>query len=130
MEVSSHALDLRRVAGMRCAAAIFTNLTRDHLDYHHDMETYFAAKRRLFETLVPEAPAVVNVDDPYGVRLLAAHPSRAATYGESERAAFRHLSRDGGIEGLRLRVAAEGRVNEIRSPLAGRPNAYNLLAAA
>ena len=66
MEVSSHALALRRVDGMQFAAGVFTNLTRDHLDFHADMEDYFAAKRRLFEMLPAEAPAVINVDDPRG----------------------------------------------------------------
>ena len=65
MEVSSHALELDRVAGVRFAAAAFTNLTQDHLDFHPDMEHYFAAKARLFRA----APAAINVDDPYGRRL-------------------------------------------------------------
>ena len=60
MEVSSHALALRRVDGMAFAAAVFTNLTRDHLDFHADMEAYFQAKRRLFELLPPGAPALIN----------------------------------------------------------------------
>ncbi len=69
MEVSSHALALRRVDGTRFAAAVFTNLTRDHLDFHANMEDYFAAKRRLFEMLPAGAPGVVNLDDPRGVML-------------------------------------------------------------
>ena len=70
MEVSSHALALRRVDGIPFAAAIFTNLTRDHLDFHVNMEDYFAAKRRLFEMLPADAPALINVDDPRGASLL------------------------------------------------------------
>jgi UDP-N-acetylmuramoyl-L-alanyl-D-glutamate--2,6-diaminopimelate ligase len=69
MEVSSHALDQRRVDGVRFAAGVLTNVTQDHLDYHHTMEAYFAAKARLFEPGRVEV-AVVNVDDPYGRRLL------------------------------------------------------------
>ncbi|HET6438124.1 MAG TPA: Mur ligase family protein, partial [Anaeromyxobacter sp.] len=70
MEVSSHALAQERVSGMRFDAAGFTNLTRDHLDYHGDMEAYFAAKRRLFsEHLSPGGVAVVNAQDPFGARL-------------------------------------------------------------
>jgi len=65
MEVSSHALVLHRVAGVRFAAGIFTNLTRDHLDFHGDMEGYFEAKRRLFSLRKPGAAGVVNADDPY-----------------------------------------------------------------
>src|SRR5256885_9499701 len=70
MEVSSHALSLRRVDGMSFAAAIFTNLTRDHLDFHADMDEYFRAKRRLFEMLPRDAPSLLNVDDPRGVALI------------------------------------------------------------
>ena len=69
MEVSSHALAMRRVDGTRFAAAVFSNLTRDHLDYHQDMEHYFEAKRRLFGMLPPGAPSILNVDDPWGRRL-------------------------------------------------------------
>ena len=69
MEVSSHALALRRVDGMTFAAAVFTNLTRDHLDFHEDMEQYFQAKRRLFEMLPRDSPSLVNVDDPRGPSL-------------------------------------------------------------
>src|SRR5262245_13382874 len=64
MEVSSHALALKRVDGIRFAAGVFTNLTRDHLDFHEDMENYFLAKRRLFEMLPEGAPGIINLDDP------------------------------------------------------------------
>jgi len=76
MEVSSHALAMHRVDGIHFAAGVFTNLTRDHLDFHQDMESYFAAKRRLFEILPADAPAVINIDDPRGAALLdvARHP--------------------------------------------------------
>jgi hypothetical protein len=70
MEVSSHALALRRVDGLQFAAGVFTNLTRDHLDFHGSMESYFVAKRRLFEMLPSTAPAVVNLDDPRGAALV------------------------------------------------------------
>ena len=80
MEVSSHALALRRVDGTVFAAGVFTNLTRDHLDYHGDMESYFAAKRRLFEMLPPGAPRVINLDDPRGESL-----RKAADHGRDLR---------------------------------------------
>ena len=70
MEVSSHALALKRVDGMRFAAGIFTNLTRDHLDFHEDMESYFLAKRRLFDMLPPASPGIINLDDPRGPSLV------------------------------------------------------------
>jgi UDP-N-acetylmuramoyl-L-alanyl-D-glutamate--2,6-diaminopimelate ligase len=93
MEVSSHALALKRVDGIQFAAAVFTNLTRDHLDFHSDMEDYFAAKRRLFEMLPDDAPALINMDDPRGPSLVdvvrrpvtyaigfrRAHPARRRT---------------------------------------------------
>src|SRR5207248_1758819 len=69
MEVSSHALELGRVDEIDFAAAIFTNLSRDHLDFHDTMENYFAAKRKLF--LAPPRASVVNIGDPYGARLAA-----------------------------------------------------------
>ena len=69
MEVSSHALSLRRVDGIAFAAAVFTNLTRDHLDFHADMDEYFRAKRRLFELLPASAPSLLNLDDPRGLSL-------------------------------------------------------------
>src|SRR5438046_4482327 len=74
MEVSSHALALRRVDGTSFAAAVFTNLTRDHLDFHADMADYFRAKRRLFELLAPEASSVINIDDPRGPTLVDTVP--------------------------------------------------------
>src|SRR5690606_38101411 len=80
MEVSSHALALHRVSGIHFAAGVFTNLTRDHLDFHVDMEDYFSAKRRLFEGLAADVPAVVNVDDPRGQSLLEI-VGRPVTYG-------------------------------------------------
>ena len=80
MEVSSHALDQQRTAGLAFDVAIFTNLTRDHLDYHRTMEDYFAAKRKLFES--SPRVAILNVDDPYGVRLKAESSSPLVyTYG-------------------------------------------------
>ncbi len=80
VEVSSACSSLRRVDGMSFAAGVFTNLTRDHLDFHPNMEAYFQAKRRLFEMLPPDAPSAINVDDPRGATL-AATVDRAATYG-------------------------------------------------
>ena len=98
MEVSSHALALRRVDGIRFAAGIFTNLTRDHLDFHAGMDDYFAAKRRLFEMLPDDAPAVINIDDPRGASLVEI-VKRPITYGLTKsamvaRARCRIRSRD------------------------------------
>src|SRR5436190_364464 len=85
MEVSSHALELRRTSGIEWACRVFTNLTQDHLDFHKTMEEYFLAKRRLF--VDGDAPSLVNVDDPYGARL--AEQVDAMTYGIGGPADFR-----------------------------------------
>jgi UDP-N-acetylmuramoyl-L-alanyl-D-glutamate--2,6-diaminopimelate ligase len=126
MEVSSHALVLQRVAGVRFAAAIFTNLTRDHLDFHLDMKQYFAAKRQLFEMLPAGAPAVINVDDPWGQELAASLP-RVVTYGIQRPADVRALAIHSTLEGLAFQIETAAGALSIRSPLVGRPNVYNIL---
>ncbi len=128
MEVSSHALALHRVDGMRFAAAIFTNLTRDHLDFHGDMESYFAAKRRLFELLEDDAPAIVNLDDPRGATLTGL-VRRPVTYGIRQPADVTPGPLSVGLDGLRFEVRTPQHRLQIVSPLVGRPNAYNILAA-
>jgi UDP-N-acetylmuramoyl-L-alanyl-D-glutamate--2,6-diaminopimelate ligase len=127
MEVSSHALVLHRVASVRFAAAIFTNLTRDHLDFHGDMQQYFEAKRRLFEMLPAGAPAIVNIDDPRGVELSRSQP-RTITYAIDRAADVQAVAIDASLEGLRFEARTPRGPIEIRSPLVGRPNLYNLLA--
>jgi UDP-N-acetylmuramoyl-L-alanyl-D-glutamate--2,6-diaminopimelate ligase len=126
MEVSSHALVLHRVAHVRFAAAIFTNLTRDHLDFHRDMPTYFAAKRKLFEMLPAGAPAAINVDDPRGAELAAGRPS-VVTYGIDRPADVRARGVQSTLEGLAFEVDTPRGPVAIRSPLVGRPNVYNIL---
>jgi UDP-N-acetylmuramoyl-L-alanyl-D-glutamate--2,6-diaminopimelate ligase len=128
MEVSSHALVLRRADYLRFAAGIFTNLTRDHLDFHGDMEQYFAAKRRLFELLPPDAVAVSNADDPRGAQFAAA-ASRPVTYAIDAPADVRTGPIAFSLSGLVLDVETPRGPLHLRSPLVGRPNAYNILAA-
>ena len=131
MEVSSHALALKRVDGMRFAAGIFTNLTRDHLDFHEDMEAYFAAKRRLFEMLPPGAPGVINVDDPRGPALVE-RSGRPVTFAHhaARRRDARARSRST-LGGLDASTSARRRAPcASASKLVGRPNVYNILAAA
>jgi UDP-N-acetylmuramoyl-L-alanyl-D-glutamate--2,6-diaminopimelate ligase len=134
LEISSHALAQERVAGMRFRAAGFTNLTRDHLDYHGDMDRYFAAKRRLFtEHLAPDGVAVVNVRDPAGARLAdQVGPGRTVwRYGGRSDDALRAegdvLSGLAGISGTFATPAGPVR---IRSPLVGAHNLENLVCAA
>jgi UDP-N-acetylmuramoyl-L-alanyl-D-glutamate--2,6-diaminopimelate ligase len=128
MEVSSHALALRRADHLRFAAGIFTNLTRDHLDFHRDMEEYFAAKRRLFELLPPDAPAVVNLDDRRGADMAAA-AGRPVTYAIDAPADVRPGPLSYSLDGLNFEIRTPRGAVTVRSPLVGRPNAYNILSA-
>jgi UDP-N-acetylmuramoyl-L-alanyl-D-glutamate--2,6-diaminopimelate ligase len=128
MEVSSHALSLRRVDGMTFAAGVFTNLTRDHLDFHADMEDYFRAKRRLFEMLSADAPSLINVDDPRGASLVTAG-GRAVTYAINRPADITPGPLSFSLAGLRFDVRTPRGTLQISSRLVGRPNVYNILAA-
>ncbi len=129
LEASSHALELDRLIGCRFAVAVFTNLGRDHLDFHHDLETYGAAKARLFSEFAPGV-SVINIDDPFGARLVAAAAGRVVTYGRGEAAAVRAVDIVADAAGLRFVIAAEGRRLPIASPLLGGHNVANILAAA
>jgi UDP-N-acetylmuramoyl-L-alanyl-D-glutamate--2,6-diaminopimelate ligase len=128
MEVSSHALALKRVDGIQFAAAIFTNLTRDHLDFHADMEAYFAAKRRLFEMLPADAPAVINVDDPRGASLIEI-VKRPVTYAINKTADVTPGPLSYSLAGLDFDVRTVGGTVHVHSRLVGKPNVYNILAA-
>ncbi len=128
MEVSSHALALRRVDGIRFAAGIFTNLTRDHLDFHTGMDDYFAAKRRLFEMLPDDAPAVLNIDDPRGASLVD-FVRRPITYGLTKTASVAPGSLSYSLDGLQFDIRSPRGLIRVRSKLVGRPNVYNILAA-
>ena len=128
MEVSSHALTLRRVDAMRFAAAIFTNLTRDHLDFHGNMEAYFEAKRRLFEMLPAGAIGVVNADDQRASSLIEIAP-RPVTYAIDRRADITPGPIEMSIDGLGFEVRTPRGLVDVRSRLVGRPNAYNILSA-
>jgi UDP-N-acetylmuramoyl-L-alanyl-D-glutamate--2,6-diaminopimelate ligase len=131
MEVSSHALALDRVEGCRFDAAIFTNLTRDHLDFHGDMESYYEAKRRLFDLRKAGAPGIVNVDDAFGRRLSGEADPPILTYSPSGAAAdFRADAVLCDLSGTRLDVVHAGPTFRLVSPLAGRFHVANLLAAA
>jgi UDP-N-acetylmuramoyl-L-alanyl-D-glutamate--2,6-diaminopimelate ligase len=128
MEVSSHALALRRTDGIEFAAGVFTNLTRDHLDFHADMENYFAAKRRLFEMLPPDAPAVINVDDPRGSTLLDVAP-RTVTYAIHKPADVTPGALSYSLDGLNFEISSPAGIVRVNSKLVGKPNVYNILAA-
>jgi UDP-N-acetylmuramoyl-L-alanyl-D-glutamate--2,6-diaminopimelate ligase len=130
MEVSSHALALGRVAGLELDVAVFTNLTRDHYDFHRDAEGYYAAKRRLFTMLKAGGGAAVNLGDPWGARLageLAAERIEAVTFGAGGAVEARSVELD--LAGTRGTFATPRGELELASPLLGRFNLENLLAA-
>jgi UDP-N-acetylmuramoyl-L-alanyl-D-glutamate--2,6-diaminopimelate ligase len=128
-EVSSHALLQRRVDATRFAFGIFTNLSQDHLDFHGDMESYYRAKRRLFQEFEIEA-AVINVDDPWGLRLSGEALGEIITTGHGPQAAIRPLRESVTPAGIRLDLEVPGGRLEVESPLLGAHNALNLLQAA
>jgi UDP-N-acetylmuramoyl-L-alanyl-D-glutamate--2,6-diaminopimelate ligase len=130
LEASSHALAMNRLWGCPFAVAIFTNLTRDHLDYHKTLEEYFAAKRRLFEGTGAAAPAtgVINRDDEYGQKL-SGLASRTLTYGLEPGADVTTRKPAFSLSGIEFVAETPTGKIEIRSKLIGRHNVYNLLAA-
>jgi UDP-N-acetylmuramoyl-L-alanyl-D-glutamate--2,6-diaminopimelate ligase len=132
MEMSSHALEQERVWGLPVEVGIFTNLTQDHLDYHGTMEDYFAAKMKLFEGVGAPPPrvAVVNADDPYGERLAAGiERSELIRYGMEGKGDFRAEDVKMRAGETRFLMTTPAGNVEMRSPLTGRVNVYNLLAA-
>jgi UDP-N-acetylmuramoyl-L-alanyl-D-glutamate--2,6-diaminopimelate ligase len=134
MEVSSHALAQQRVYGIPFDTAIFTNLTRDHLDYHQDMNEYFAAKRVLFEGCGTDAPraAVLNTDDEYGRKLTAfskKHSAEVLTYGLNK-GDFHAEKVDIAPGGTRFDLVTPDGTIPVFSSMIGRVNVYNVLAAA
>lgn len=134
MEVTSHALEMARVEGVGFRAAAFTNLSQDHLDFHPDMESYFAAKAKLFEPGRTAAGAV-NIDDPYGRKLLASAGAPVIGFGEGSDASVRATDVDLGTAGSSFTLVFEDVVGQsgkvgVTTRLAGRFNISNCLAAA
>jgi UDP-N-acetylmuramoyl-L-alanyl-D-glutamate--2,6-diaminopimelate ligase len=133
-EVSSHALAQKRVDCTTFAIAVFTNLTRDHLDFHKTMEDYYQAKKRLFTELLPAGrQSIINQDDPYGRRLsgsLRQLGRQVRTYGLDTGSDLLACDIGTSFAGLKFKIVAEGRKYEIASPLVGLPNVYNILSAA
>jgi UDP-N-acetylmuramoyl-L-alanyl-D-glutamate--2,6-diaminopimelate ligase len=130
LEASSHSLVMDRLWGCRFAAAVFTNLTRDHLNFHKTFEGYFAAKRRLFEGTGAGAPraGVVNTDDPYGAQLIGL-AGRTLTYGLKNGADLTTKKFALSFGGLEFAAQTPTGAIEVRSSLVGRINVYNILAA-
>src|SRR5499433_364616 len=133
MEVSSHALALSRVDALAFDVAVFTNLTQDHLDFHRTLEEYGRAKRRLFELLAvspkPRRAAVVNGDDPAGVRMLAGLGVDTLTFGLGADNRVRATEWTSTLDGVQLRISTPAGGLTLVSPLIGEHNVMNLLAA-
>jgi UDP-N-acetylmuramyl-tripeptide synthetase len=136
METSSQAIDLHRCDWLRFKVGVFTNLTRDHLDYHHTMENYFDAKKRLFDGRLGEAPgsSVINIDDEWGVKLaeeLRNSGQRVVTFSQVQASA--DLSAQNIqvslLRGTSFLLTTPLGEREITSPLVGKPHVYNMLAA-
>jgi UDP-N-acetylmuramoyl-L-alanyl-D-glutamate--2,6-diaminopimelate ligase len=134
MEVSSHALEQKRVHGIEFDVVVFTNLTQDHLDYHGTMENYFQAKKTLFDSLEASSKrgaAVINIDDSFGERLVKESKAEVElTYGLGEAARIRATRIELGKDATDMKVQVPGREFSCRLPLIGRHNVYNALAGA
>ncbi len=126
MEVSSHSLDQDRVMGLTFDCGIFTNLSQDHLDYHQDMEAYFLAKKRLFDSYL-KGSAVINADDAFGQRLVRDLPD-ALTYGRQAGALIGVRSCKADSEGLHLDLSSPAGDLHLDTRLMGEVNAYNIMA--
>jgi len=131
MEVSSHALMQQRIAGVRVDVGVFTNLTPEHLDYHRDMDGYYAAKRRLFcsDDAWCASRAVINLDDPYGAQLTR-DLKHSVTCSTRQEATLQVLESSLTLDGIRARVMTPQGELALQSPLLGRFNLQNLLCAA
>jgi UDP-N-acetylmuramoyl-L-alanyl-D-glutamate--2,6-diaminopimelate ligase len=131
MEVSSHAIELHRADALRFAVAVFTNLTRDHLDYHGTIEKYFAAKAKLFNGSLGSEPStsVINVDDEYGRALFRTAKGDRMTYGFGNRTDVGTDDFKLSADGLAFTASTPAGKIEIASPLVGRFHVYNILAA-
>lgn len=124
MEVSSHAVDQKRIAGLSFAGAIFTNITHDHLDYHHTFESYIRAKKGFFDALPSGSFALINIDDKRGMVMVQNTKGKKSTYSLKKMADFKGKIISNTIEGLELEIANRN----VWFKLIGDFNAYNLLA--
>ena len=129
MEVSSHALHQHRVHGVDYRAAVFTNLTQDHLDYHSTMDEYFKAKKMLFDSLGTSSWAIVNIDDQWGKRIYEASGGNRISYGINTLSDVQAKNVTVSFEGVRFTIVHGCEETNIESPLVGRFNIYNILAA-
>ncbi len=136
METSSQAIDLRRCDWLKFSVAVFTNLTRDHLDYHQTMENYFDAKKRLFDGRLGSVPgsSVINIDDVWGAKLadeLKANGQKVVTFAQNRTADLTAENIEVSlIKGTSFTLQTPNETRQVISPLVGKPHVYNMLAAA
>lgn len=128
-EVSSHSLQLERVYGINFKAGIFTNLTQDHLDFHFTMENYFAAKKKLFDSLGENSIAIVNIDNEYGKKIIADTKSKIKFYGMSEESDVQILNYQISFDEIRFLMKINNQTMDFTANITGTFNVYNLAAA-
>lgn len=129
LEASSIGIEQGRVDAIDFDVAVFTNLTHDHLDYHGTMEKYFLAKKKLFDHLKPDAIAITNVDDPYGMRIVKDCPARVITYGVNHKADYQVTKYQLLADKTRITLKIGDMEYEIETNLVAKFNVYNLVAA-
>jgi UDP-N-acetylmuramoyl-L-alanyl-D-glutamate--2,6-diaminopimelate ligase len=135
-EVSSHAIDLKRVDGCDFDLGIFSNLTPEHLDYHLNMENYFEAKKRFFSEILPQSKKVythkmvINEDDSWGQRILREIKIPALTYSQEKDSAIKVISNKLSLNGIKAKIDLAGEIISVQAKLIGKFNVYNMLAAA
>ena len=129
LEISSHALSLNRIDFLNFDVAVFTNLTLDHLDFHKNFENYFNAKKKLFDHIRMGGRGVINIDDPYGKRILKEIKQDTITFSTSVEATVQALDWKSTMEGLSLHITTSVGELSVNSPLIGKFNVENILAA-
>lgn len=129
MEVSSIALMMERVYGLKFDTAVFTNLTSEHLDFHKDMQNYFEAKKILFDTLPETGKAISNSDDQYGISILEGCKAKKFFYSSRNESDLRSFNEKLSLSGLEFDVKWNGKTYTLKSDLSGRFNIYNILAS-
>ncbi len=129
MEVSSHSLELKRVHGIEFTTGVFTNLTQDHLDFHHTMDNYFNSKKKLFDSLSEDAIAITNIDDEYGREIVKDCKAKIYSYGTSDEADFQFINPEFSFGEITFDLIHNNKIYPIHAFLTGTFNLYNLTSA-
>jgi len=129
LEVSSHALALSRLDNIIIDTAIYTNLSKEHLDFHRDMEQYFSEKLKLFTSLSKNANAIINIDDKYSRRIINNIKSKIITYGFDEKADIYPVSYEINYSGMEFQISLFNNLYKINTNITGKHNIYNIMAS-